>query len=101
MSQDSINYLQKYREVMFNQAVLEMMYKQYELAKVDEAKDYPVIQVLDKATPPEFKAKPKRSLIAIMAIFLGLIISVVWVVMSQKIINLKKDLEKYKIRLNS
>ncbi len=92
MSQDSINYLQKYREVMFNQAVLEMMYKQYELAKVDEAKDYPVIQVLDKATPPEFKAKPKRAVITIMATFLGLIISIIWIAISQTIINLKKHL---------
>lgn len=93
MSQDSINYLQKYREVIFNQAVLEMMYKQYEMAKVDEAKDYPVIQVLDKATPPEFKSKPKRAIITIVATFLGLMISIIWAFISQAISNMKQDPE--------
>lgn len=76
MSKESIEYIQKFRNVKYNQAVLEMLYKQYELAKIDEAKDYPVIQVLDKATPPEKKSKPKRALIVILSTFAAFFMSV-------------------------
>ena len=67
MSKASLDYIEKFRNVKYYQAIMEMLYKQYELAKIDEAKDYPVIQVLDKATPPEKKSKPKRGLIIILS----------------------------------
>jgi tyrosine-protein kinase Etk/Wzc len=50
--------------------------KQYELAKLDEARDAVVIQVVDRAVPPEKKAKPKRSLMIIVAIFSGFFVSI-------------------------
>lgn len=37
------------------------------MSKLDEAKDFPLIQVLDHATPPEKKSKPKRSVIVLPA----------------------------------
>jgi uncharacterized protein involved in exopolysaccharide biosynthesis len=41
----------------------EMLAKQFEVARLDEARDNSVIQVLDPAVAPEKKAKPRRSII--------------------------------------
>ena len=78
MSKQSLEYIEKFRNMKYNQAVLEMLYKQYELAKIDEAKDYPVIQVLDRAVPPEYKSKPKRAFIVILSTLVAFFVSILW-----------------------
>lgn len=49
------------------EAVFEQLTKQYEVAKLNEAKDSSTIQVLDSATVPFQKSKPKRSIIVLLA----------------------------------
>ena len=51
--------------------------KQYEIARIDKAKDATVIQGLDSAVSPERKAKPKRRLIVLVTAFIGLFTGVV------------------------
>lgn len=51
------------RELKYREAVYEAMTRQYEIARVDEAKDSAIIQVLDKAVAPEIRTSPKRALI--------------------------------------
>ncbi len=60
-----------YRDVKVQTALLEVMIKQYELARVDEAKEGPLVQQIDKATAPEKKSKPKRALIVILSMLAG------------------------------
>jgi uncharacterized protein involved in exopolysaccharide biosynthesis len=55
------------RDVKYNQMLYEMLAKQYEFARLDEAKDSSLIQVLDAAVEPEKKSKPKRPLIVILS----------------------------------
>ncbi|MCQ8897741.1 Wzz/FepE/Etk N-terminal domain-containing protein [Limnobacter humi] len=61
-------YVRALREVKYQEAIFEIMAKQYELAKADEAKDGGNVQQLDVATPPERKSKPKRALIVLGAV---------------------------------
>jgi len=61
------DYISKYREFKYHETLFELFAKQYELARVDEAREGAVIQVLDAAQPPERKAKPKKALNAIIA----------------------------------
>lgn len=61
------DYITKYREFKYHETLFELFSKQFELAKVDEAREGAVIQVLDAALAPEIKAKPKKALIAIIA----------------------------------
>jgi uncharacterized protein involved in exopolysaccharide biosynthesis len=61
------DYISKYREFKYQETLFELFAKQYELARVDEAREGAVIQVLDAAQPPEKKAKPKKALIALIA----------------------------------
>ncbi len=62
-------YLRLMREFKIQEAVLEMLTKQYELAQVSEGKDTAPFQILEKAKVPERKSKPKRSMIVIMSAF--------------------------------
>jgi tyrosine-protein kinase Etk/Wzc len=61
------DYVSKYREFKYNETLFELFAKQFEIAKVDEAREGAVIQILDAAQPPERKSKPKKALIAVIA----------------------------------
>jgi len=61
------DYITKYREFKYHETLFELFSKQFELAKVDEAREGAVIQVLDAALPPEKKAKPNRLVNALIA----------------------------------
>ena len=69
-------YIRKLREFKYNEALYEILLKQYELARLDEAKDAPIIQVIEKAIPPEKRIKPKRSQMVMIAMVAGFFISV-------------------------
>lgn len=64
-SAGSQDYVSAYREFKYQEALLDVFAKQFELAKLDEAREGTLIQVLDPATPPERRSKPKRSMIAL------------------------------------
>lgn len=71
-----IEYLRKLREVKYNETLYELLVKQYEIAKLDEARDASVIQVIDKAVTPEKKVKPMRLLIVMVSVLCGFFLSV-------------------------
>jgi len=54
------------------------MAKQYEIAKIDEAREASLIQVLDRAVEPERKSKPKRTLITILTAIVAGFLAVIW-----------------------
>jgi tyrosine-protein kinase Etk/Wzc len=62
-----IEYLRRMRELKIQEAIFEQLTKQYELAKLTEAKDSSSLQVLDEAVVPIKKSKPMRALIVILA----------------------------------
>jgi uncharacterized protein involved in exopolysaccharide biosynthesis len=59
-------YLDKYRDFKYYEALFELMAKQYEVARMDEAREGAVVQVIDIAVAPERKSKPKRAQIAVI-----------------------------------
>jgi tyrosine-protein kinase Etk/Wzc len=63
--EDSLEYERKYREVKFHETLFELLSRQYEAAKIDEAKSAPIIQVIDNAVPPDKKSGPHRMLITV------------------------------------
>lgn len=85
------------REVKVQETVWELLNQQYYQAKIQEAKDTPTVQLLDKAVPPEFKSKPKRMFIVLLSVSMTFLISVFWAFfteylekISQKADSLKK-----------
>lgn len=64
---DNAEYVSRYREFKYNEVLLEQLFKQYELAKMDESKEGALIQVVDVAVPPERKANIHKAIVAIVA----------------------------------
>jgi tyrosine-protein kinase Etk/Wzc len=60
-------------DVKTQASVLEILVQQHEQLKIEEAKDVPTIQILDRAVAPIEKSKPYRTVIMIVAIFVGLV----------------------------
>ncbi len=85
--QASIESFRLYRDVATEQKILEVLIPLYEQAKINEQKDVPVLLVLDKAVPPEKKAKPQRSLIVLTATMLFFFFSIFLVFIMQMSIN--------------
>jgi uncharacterized protein involved in exopolysaccharide biosynthesis len=67
----SSGYMSKYREFKYNLALFEIIAQQYELARLDEARESKNIQVIDIATAPERKSRPKRGLIGVVVTILA------------------------------
>lgn len=60
------------REVRTQEEIVIALTRQYEMAKVDENRDVPVLNVLDPAVPPAFRSSPRRGLMTAMGLALGL-----------------------------
>jgi tyrosine-protein kinase Etk/Wzc len=71
-----LEYARKLRDVKLYSTLFDLLVKQYEMAKLDEAKTISSIQIIDRAVPPDKKAKPKRSVIVILATFTGFFLAV-------------------------
>lgn len=74
-----LEYVRALREVKYNELLLEMLAKQFEIARLDEANEGAVVQVLDRATAPDRKSKPKRALLVIVFTLLGAVAAASWV----------------------
>ncbi|MEK6527554.1 MAG: Wzz/FepE/Etk N-terminal domain-containing protein [Nitrospirota bacterium] len=70
-------YIRKMREFKYNEVLYEILLRQYEAAKLDEAGNASIIQIIEKAVPPEKRAKPKRRQMVIIAGITGFFFSVV------------------------
>ena len=64
------------RQVEIRQEVYLTLKREYEMARIEEVNDTPVITVIDVATPPVKKSKPKRILLTAIALIIGGIVSV-------------------------
>ena len=76
----AVVYVRALREVKFQESLLESMLRQYEVAKLDEAKDAPSLQKVDIAVPPDRKSKPVRTIIVLASTLLALLASSLFVI---------------------
>ncbi len=74
-----VTYADLYRRTRVQEAVFETLTKQYELAKVQEAKEIPTVKVLDMPIIPEKKSFPPRLLIIFMGTTLAFAAATTWV----------------------
>lgn len=74
-----VDYADMYRRTKVQETVLEVLTQQYELAKVEEARETPSIKVLDPANVPEKKSFPPRLLIVALGTGLSCAFSMTWI----------------------
>lgn len=76
-----LEYARKLRDVKYYETIFDILARQFEIAKLDEAKQGALIQVIDAAVPPDRRSSPKRAMIVIGAtaagFFLGIFLALV------------------------
>ncbi len=89
-----LEYVRLKRKVLTEEKVFELMTLQYEIAKIDEAKEDITFQVIDRAIPPEKRVKPKRKLNVMLAGIVSLFAGVFLVFFLEYLGNLKETENK-------
>ena len=74
-----VTYADLFRRTKIQEAVLETLTKQYELAKVQEAKEIPTVKVLDTAYTPDKKSYPPRTLLIFLGTAFAFMTAACWV----------------------
>jgi len=87
-------YIGRLRDYKYHGTLFELMAKQYELARLDEAREGAVIQVVDRALAPELKSKPRKGLIAVLTTLVVFFLMVVAVFVRQGLRHATTDPEK-------
>jgi tyrosine-protein kinase Etk/Wzc len=74
-----MEYLRRLRDLKYHETVYELLAKEFEIAKLDEAREGSIVQVVDQAVPPDKKSSPHRALIVIGAMVLAFFVATFWV----------------------
>jgi tyrosine-protein kinase Etk/Wzc len=88
-----LEYIRKLRDVKYYETIFEILARQFEIAKLDEAKEGAVVQVVDPAIKPDRRSFPKRALIVIVATIGGLLIGILVALAQAGWARLKEDPE--------
>jgi len=79
VTQAGMEYLRRYRDLKYQETVFELLAKEFEIAKLDEAREGSMVQVVDNAVPPDRRSSPHRLLIVIGTVFVAFITASLWV----------------------
>jgi uncharacterized protein involved in exopolysaccharide biosynthesis len=79
-----VTYADLYRRTKIEETVYELLTQQYELAKVQEAKEIPSVKVLDSAVVPTVKSSPHRVVLTLCGTALVLCGTVAWILLRKK-----------------
>ena len=87
-----LEYARLYREVELQSKIMEFLLPQYEQARMEETKDIPSLQVIDKPYVALNKAKPQRSLIVIASTVMAFLMSIIYILIEYRTRDLRKKL---------
>ena len=91
VTQATLEYLRVARELKYHEALYDFLARQLEAARIDEAKNAVVVQVVDKAVEPERKSSPKRLLIVAITALLSFLLACFAVLIREAIRRKKQD----------
>jgi uncharacterized protein involved in exopolysaccharide biosynthesis len=78
LSEAGLEYVRKLRDLKYHETIFEILARQFEIAKLDEARQGALIQVVDPAVIPDKRSFPKRTLIVLGGLIGGFILGVFW-----------------------
>ncbi len=84
-------YLRQMRDVKYHESVYDFLSKQLEAARIDEAKDAVMVQVVDKAVPPETKSSPRRTFIILGSTITAFVLSCFWILLTEAVKRRQRD----------
>ncbi len=91
MQEAGIEYVRKLRDVKYYETIFDLLARQYEVAKVDEARQGAVVQIVDRAIVPDHRSSPQRTLIVLGAAVFGIFVGIGWVFAAEGFNRLSKD----------
>jgi protein involved in polysaccharide export with SLBB domain/uncharacterized protein involved in exopolysaccharide biosynthesis len=77
-------YLRRLRDVKYNETVVAVLAKQLEIARLDEARQGPVVQIVDPAVTPDKRSSPKRLVILLASTMLAICAAGLWVIYTKR-----------------
>jgi tyrosine-protein kinase Etk/Wzc len=80
VTESGLEYIRRLRDLKYHETVYELLAKEFEIAKLDEAREGSIIQVVDGAVPPDKKSFPPRTLIVIVITIFSFFVAVFWIV---------------------
>ena len=83
VTESGMEYVRRYRDLKYHETVYELLAKEFEVAKLDEAREGSIIQVVDAAVPPDKRSFPPRMLIVIGVTILAFLFAGFWIVLRQ------------------
>ncbi len=86
----ALEYIRKQREVKYHETLFQLLARQYESARLDESREAPLLQVVDKAVVPDKKSGPHRMLLTLMGMVLGFLAGALWIVLRNAVKNLNR-----------
>ena len=93
LTEAGLDYVRKLREVKYNEAIFDILARQFEIAKLDEAKEGALVQVVDPAIPPDRKTSPKRTIIVLVSTVAGFFLGILTALIQAGWARLKEDPE--------
>jgi len=80
VTQSGMEYLRRFRDLKYRETVFELLAKELEIAKLDEAREGEIVQVVDAAVPPDRKSSPHRTLIIVGATIFAFLVAAFWII---------------------
>lgn len=96
-----IEYFRRYRDVEIQAKILQFLTPVFEQAKVEENRQTPAVVILDKAVPPERKAKPKVTIFALVGFVLSTLIGLFVAFLLEAVSRLRAAYPAFFVSLNS
>jgi tyrosine-protein kinase Etk/Wzc len=85
VTQSGMEYLRRFRDLKYQEAVFELLAKEFEIAKLDEAREGSIVQVVDPAVPPDRKSSPHRTLIVMASTIVAFFVAVFWLWLRKRV----------------
>lgn len=93
MTQAGLEYVRKLRDVKYYETIFDILARQFELAKLDEAKEGALVQVVDPAIPPDKRSFPQRVIIVLIATVSGFFVGVFLALLQASVLHMRQDPE--------
>jgi len=84
VTESGMEYIRRFRDLKYQETVYELLAKEFEIAKLDEAREGSIVQVVDAAVPPDKKSSPHRLLIIVGATILSIFVASFWVLLRRR-----------------
>lgn len=91
MQQLDLDYYRKLRDVKYDETIFDLLARQFEAAKVDEAREGTMVQVVDPAIVPDVRSSPRPRRIIAFAFILGGFLGILWAILAEGFTRLSQD----------